>query len=165
MIMYCPRCGTKANERAEFCTNCGLKFRKKSTVPPVVAKCICPSCGAKNNLNASECVQCAEPIDKAKLGFKCPNCNSIMRERYNTCPVCRLNYRTGRQGRSEDISILKRALPYYPNSGDSAKVFKIIIISIVIMVLIGVLAKIYIDNRTERYRYDSIYTAVYTIDE
>ena len=51
-INKCPNCGTKLDEDAEFCTNCGAQIDG-------YIKC---ECGCKNSLDANNCKKCGKAL-------------------------------------------------------------------------------------------------------
>ena len=51
-INKCPNCGTKLDEDAEFCTNCGAQVEG-------YIKC---ECGCKNSLEAQNCKKCGKAL-------------------------------------------------------------------------------------------------------
>lgn len=58
--MYCRTCGSKVDENAEVCINCGCK--------PLTGKAYCQNCGAKTIEQQELCTQCGVRLQSAISG-------------------------------------------------------------------------------------------------
>jgi len=87
--MFCPKCGAKLAEGAEFCGFCGEQMEK----------ILCPSCGKALDYTTRFCSGCGKPMEN----LKCPQCGkesaksvvycrycgaSLKEERSRRCPNC-----------------------------------------------------------------------------
>jgi len=87
--MFCPKCGAKLAEGAEFCGFCGEQMEK----------ILCPSCGKALDYTARFCSGCGKPVES----LKCPQCGresaksavycrycgaALKEERSRCCPKC-----------------------------------------------------------------------------
>lgn len=58
--MYCRTCGSKLDENAEVCTECGCK--------PLAGKSYCQNCGVKTLEQQELCTQCGVQLKSATSG-------------------------------------------------------------------------------------------------
>ena len=62
--MYCPKCGSKNEEKSEKCGICGHDLRKKRYTPLFNTdhKVQCPECFKYNEADYQYCIQCGNDI-------------------------------------------------------------------------------------------------------
>lgn len=68
---YCPICGGKVSETANFCETCGAKLERSEAqkpeqpVQPAGGGAVCPNCGAAVPAGSPFCHECGTPVPKA----------------------------------------------------------------------------------------------------
>lgn len=91
VVQYCLYCGTKLDDEARFCKNCGEEIIQRKS--------------DEANLNQNKNQSTRRIVYEGTL-HKCPNCGSVLDSFHTNCPSCQLELRDVKPTKSiQDFAI------------------------------------------------------------